>query len=200
MNQKSRELLDNSTMSAWAACASIWSRIFVLSSPEWARSLELSRIMSEAFSAAMQRSIGVSNTQSIGPLSAALDGIAIEDDGSVEWNYMIDLIEMLSGAIKGQDASLCLETTLRVYLEGRFNLLARSYAIADGRPISYADAKQRAAGDVEWGKEVDFIKSLLSSMRSGCLPLACVRICLRRCISVSGGRYKDLERTTPHSG
>lgn len=156
--------------------------------------------MSEAFSAAMQRSIGVSNTQSIGPLSAALDGIAIEDDGSVEWNYMIDLIEMLSGAIKGQDASLCLETTLRVYLEGRFNLLARSYAIADGRPISYADAKQRAAGDVEWGKEVDFIKSLLSSMRSGCLPLACVRICLRRCISVSGGRYKDLERTTPHSG
>jgi hypothetical protein len=84
----------------------------------------------------------------------------------VEWNYMIDLMEMLSGAIKGQDVSFCLETTLRVYLEGRFNLLARSYALAGGRPISYVDAKQRAAADVEWGKEIDFIKSLLSSMRA----------------------------------
>jgi hypothetical protein len=56
VNQKSRELLDSSTMAAWAACVSIWSRVFVLSSPEWARSPELSQIMSAALSAAMQRS------------------------------------------------------------------------------------------------------------------------------------------------
>ena len=153
-------------MSAWAACASIWSRVFALSSPSWARNPELFQIMSEAFLTAMQRSVGAGSFLSTGPLLAAFDNLSIEDDGSAEWNYMIDLIEMLSGAIKGQEVGFCLETTLRVYLEGRFNLLTRSYAVAAGKPISYADAKQRAASDTEWQKEVDFIKSLLSSERT----------------------------------
>jgi len=57
-------------------------------------------------------------------LLSALEGFDIEDDGSAEWQYVVDLIVMISAALDGQDVSVCLQTALRSYLEGTFNVLA----------------------------------------------------------------------------
>lgn len=147
-------------MYAWAACASIWSRVFVLSGPGWMRFPDLFEKMRYAFSLAMQRSVGVGTLPSVDLLLSALEAFDIEDDGSVEWLYMVDLIVMISAAIAGQEVSACLDTALRSYLDGVFNALVRSYAVADGRPISYSEAKKRLAGDAEWGRAVEFISAL----------------------------------------
>jgi hypothetical protein len=159
-SEKSRELLARSSMIAWAACASIWSRVFVLSGSGWRRAPELFEKMCDAFSLAMQRTVGVSALPSAESLLSSFEAFSIEDDGSAEWNYMIDLIEMISAAVGGQDISSCLETALRVYLEGTFNARARVHAVSNGRPISYAEAKSRVANDAEWKRTVDFVMAL----------------------------------------
>jgi hypothetical protein len=117
--------------------------------------------MRDAFSAAVQRSVGVDALTSVNRLLSALEAFDVEDDGSDEWSYMIDLIEMISPVIQGASISVCVETALRVYLETMFNHRARVYGDAAGRPISVAEAKERMADDPEWGKVIDFVGSLL---------------------------------------
>lgn len=116
--------------------------------------------MCDAFSLAMQRSIGVSTIPSAETFLSAFDAFDIEDDGSPEWNYMIDLIEMISAPISSKDVSMCLEIAVRVYLAGTFNMLARASAVVDGRPISYAEAESRLIGDPEWERSVNFVRAL----------------------------------------
>jgi hypothetical protein len=160
VTEKSGELLARSPVQAWAACASIWSRVLVLSGPAWSRAPDLSETMRMAFSRATQRAAGMDSLVPAEPLLVVFEAFDVEDDGSAEWNYMIDLIEMIAAAIGGQDVGSCLETTLWVYLEETFNALTRTYAVADGRPVSYTEAKERVAADPEWHRAVDFINAL----------------------------------------
>jgi len=92
-----------------------------------------------------------------------MEGFDVEDDGSAAWNYMIDVMEMISAAIGGKDVDTCLKTAIRVYLEVSFNLRARDFALEQGSPISYADAKARMASDPVWIRSVNFVNSLLYS-------------------------------------
>jgi hypothetical protein len=159
-SEKYGELLASSPARAWTACASIWSRVFVLSAPGWRRYTQISEKILDAYSLAMHRSIGISAPLSVESLLSAFEAFDIEDDGSAEWSYTIDLIEMLSAAIGGENVSACLETALRVYPTETFNALTRAYAIADGKPISYAEAKTRVADDVTWRRTLDLISAL----------------------------------------
>jgi len=116
-------------------------------------------MMRDAFSLAMQRSTG--GTFPSGELLlSALEGFDIEDDGSAEWQYVVDLIVMISAALDGQDVSVCLQTALRSYLEGTFNVLANTLAGADGKPISNEAAMRRLGHDAEWRRTVDFVRAL----------------------------------------
>jgi hypothetical protein len=160
VTEKSEELLARSPVQAWAACASIWSRVLVLSGPAWSRDPDLSETMSMAFSRATQRAVGMDSLVPAEPLLAVFEAFDVEDDGSFEWNYLIDLIEMISAAIGGQDVGGCLETALRVYLEETFNALTRIYAVEEGKPVSYTEAKERVAVDPEWHRAIDFINAL----------------------------------------
>jgi hypothetical protein len=160
VEQKCRELSARSTESVWAACASIWGRVFVSAGPGWAKWPDIVSLTSEAFSLAMLRASGATGLPSAGPILSAFKDLDLEDDGSDEWEHVIDLIEMTSAAIGGQDPARCLETTLRTYLEGEINILRVGYAIADGRPISVAQADQRLSQDPVWQRIVDFVMAL----------------------------------------
>jgi len=80
---------------------------------------------------------------------------------------MIDLMEMISPVIQGASIDVCVETALRVYLEGMFNYRARAYADAASRPISVAEAKERMADDPEWERVIAFVRSLLCCPAKG---------------------------------
>jgi hypothetical protein len=161
--QRTQEILRRSLVSAWAACASVWCRVFVLSGQGWMRHPDLFDKMNKAFFIAIQRSLGADNAVDPPSVEAILDAFEafdIEDDGSPEWNYMIDLIEIISTVIRGEDVRTCLDTTLRVYVEGRYNMIARAYAISEDRPISQKEADERMARDPEWNQVINFVNSL----------------------------------------
>lgn len=159
VSQKSHDLLTRSMNFAWAACASIWARVFVLASPGWKRWPEVFETAQNALSLAMLRSAG----GTISPpefLIAKLEGFSIEDDGSAEWQFVFDLIVMLSAVLDGQDMAVCLETSIRAYLEGMLNVISNNYAVAAGGVISNDVAMERLAADPEWRRVVGFIESL----------------------------------------
>jgi hypothetical protein len=78
VSDKARELLERPPVDAWAACASIWSRIFILSGPGWARDAELFETMRTAFSVAMQRSTGVGEPPSTEQILSAFEAFGLE--------------------------------------------------------------------------------------------------------------------------
>jgi hypothetical protein len=84
----------------------------------WAKQPELFAAVCEAFSLAIQRSTGADISPAPDLLIARLQAFDAEDDGSDEWQHMVDLIEMVTVAIDGHDIGTCLETSLRLYLEG----------------------------------------------------------------------------------
>lgn len=114
----------------------------------------------DALSYAMQRSTEVGDLPSAELLLLRLEGFDVEDDGSTEWQFVVDLIAMISAALDAQDISVCLRTALRSYLEGMFNVLANTYAIEDAKPISNDEVARRLANDDEWRRVIDFVKGL----------------------------------------
>jgi hypothetical protein len=161
-NRRSAEIISHSRVHGWSACASIWARVFVLSGAVWVRNPAIFATMQNAFSIAIQRSIGVDTETlpSAQPILAAFGAFDIEDDGSPEWNYMIDMIEIISPAIDGRDIGSCLETALRVYLAGSFNMIARSSVTAGAPSISYIEAEVLIANNPEWVQVLEFVNSL----------------------------------------
>ena len=167
VTSKANELLVRpSQEDAWAACASIWARLFTLAAPAWRRWPGFLSVVQEAMQAALQVSvsaqfaIGGAKLPLHGMLISRLEAFDIEDDGSAEWQFVIDLIAMLSIALDSRDPAECLRVTLHTYLEGMFNILSNKLAIADGRSISRVEARNRLAHDREWTRTVSFVTSL----------------------------------------
>jgi hypothetical protein len=128
--------------------------------PGWVRDPELFETMRTAFSLVMQRSTGVGVPPSTEQILSAFEAFGLEDDGSTEWNYMLDLIGMITPVLSNQDVGTCLDAALRFYLDGAFNMRARVYAVANGKPISVTEVRQRIADDPEWERAVNFIIAL----------------------------------------
>jgi len=160
VDQKSSDLLPRPETCGWAACAAIWARFFVLAAPGWKRWPDLFDTVQDAFSLAMLRCAGPSTIPPPELLIAKLESLSIEDDGSGEWQFVVDLIVMISAALGGQDVGVCLQTALRSYLEGMQNVLVNNYATAVGGVIRNDMAMKQLAVDPEWGRVVNFIKAL----------------------------------------
>lgn len=156
--EKSGDLLTRPAARAWAACVSVWTRVFVLGVTGWAKRPELFAAMLEAFSLGIQRSTGADISSVPDLLIARLQAFDVEDDGSDEWQHMVDLIEMVTVAIDGHDIGTCVETSLRLYLEGQYIVMSNSYARS--RPISVADADRLLGEDPAWARTVSFVTSL----------------------------------------
>lgn len=160
VNQKLTELLARPESWGWSACASIWAHEFVLASPAWRRWPNFFATVREALSDALLRCVDPGVILVADPLLEALEGFDVEDDGSPEWQFAVDLIAMISTALGGQELSICLETAVRSYLEGIFNVLGNTYAVAAGRPISQVETIKRLVSDTEWNRAVIFIRGL----------------------------------------
>jgi hypothetical protein len=160
IDQKSRDLLTRSESCGWAACAAIWARVFVLASPGWKRWPEFFNTVRDAFSLAMLRCIEPSAISPPELLIVKLESFEIEDDGSAEWQLVVDLIAMISAALDGQDARVCLQTAIRSYLEGMLNVLRNDYAVAAGGVISHDIAMKQLTADPEWCRAIEFIEAL----------------------------------------
>ena len=159
-SEKADELLAAPPERSWAACAAIWSRVFVLAGPGWKKAPKTTGAMREAFSLAMQRAAGIGDFVPDERLVAELEAFDVADDGSAEWQYMIDLMTMVQMAVRGKDLSDCLRRALQTYLEMSFHIISRTYAAAAGRPLGLTEAKEMIAADADWARVVAFVRAL----------------------------------------
>ncbi|MGH7869818.1 MAG: hypothetical protein ACREP9_19845, partial [Candidatus Dormibacteraceae bacterium] len=114
----------------------------------------------EGFSLAMLRCSRPDRFSRSELIVSKFEAFDIEDDGSAEWEFVVDLIAMLEPAVEGRDVGACLEVALRTYLQGMKNVLSNNYAIANGGIISHDVAMKQLAVDPEWARAVDFINAL----------------------------------------
>jgi hypothetical protein len=160
VDQKTRDLLLRSETSGWAACATVWAQVFVLASPGWKRWPEVFDLVRETFSVALLRCIEPSAIPPSDLLIAKLESFDIEDDGTAEWEFVVDLLAMISAALDGQHVRFCLQNTIRSYLEGMRNVRRNEYAVSAGGVISNDVAMKQLAADTDWRRAVDFIAAL----------------------------------------
>jgi hypothetical protein len=93
-------------------------------------------------------------------IEADLEHVSVSDDGSSQWQYVIDLIAMLSDAVHGTPVALSLKNAINWYLEGTFNVLSNETSHDLGRPISLTEARERLELDDRWIGAKDFVKCL----------------------------------------
>jgi hypothetical protein len=155
-----RQIMARSTAEAWAACACIWARLWVLAGSGWVRWPDAQQHVLDALTSALARCVGVPAASSTELVLIRLEGIGIEDDGSPEWGFMLDLVEDLMAVLHGESVQRCVTTTLRTFLEGMFNVLANEVAVSAGSTISHAEAQRRLAHDGAWKQAVAFVQSL----------------------------------------
>jgi hypothetical protein len=158
--KKVGELSTRPAGDTWAACAAVWAHVFVLAGPGWRRWPHVYRTAGDALAAALRTATGGLDPDEAAGLVARLDEFDVEDDGSAQWQHVIDLISMLLGALSGEDAAACATTTLTTYLEGTFTVIANDLATRDGRPISQLQAADRVPEDERWQRAVALVDAL----------------------------------------
>ena len=144
---------------AWAGCSALWTRAFANARRALDRWPALRPRVETALVAAVTQTV----RGSVGVPPSTLPGVAefdIEDDGSADWQYVVDLIAMLLPALDGRDASTCLRIALLTYLDGTFIVLANAESGRLGRPISETEAQASVEAHESWLRAVAFAQSL----------------------------------------
>ncbi|QKV73935.1 hypothetical protein [Amycolatopsis sp. Hca4] len=142
----------------WVACASLWARVYVQAGPGWAKWPHLHMTVGGALTTALARASGaeVAAEEDVAGLSA----FDVEDDGSDEWQHVLDLVTMLVAALSDDDLASTAHHTISTYLEGTFTVLANDLARDAGRPISQQDAEEGLSRDPRWQRAVGLVRTL----------------------------------------
>jgi hypothetical protein len=159
IEEKAAELAARPVVDGWAACAAIWARLFVLAGPGLRRWPDIAAGLSSVFVAALRRGAGIGVNPEF-QIPVSVKEFHIEDDGSDEWTYMVDLIGVITPPVEGGGVSECVDVAIQTYIDSMFNSRARAYADEAGGPISVADVNERILSDPAWLRVLNFVKSL----------------------------------------
>lgn len=144
---------------AWSGCVAIWVRTDARATAGWDRWPAWRVVTRRLLTQAVLHAIGNASPPPK-PVDDVVAGFDVEDDGTPEWQAMIDLISMLRPALSGAPATACLRTSMDLSLEGLFAALANELASQAGRPISHADARHLVPATVAWSRELSFVSAL----------------------------------------
>ena len=153
-------LRDRRVEDQWAACAKLWTQLWVLGSAGWAKWPETARRVFDGLQLALTRAGGLPDERSAELVLLGLETIDVEDDGSPEWQYMIDLSAVLTEALGNRDSHEAVEVTIRTYLEGAFNVLANDVAVQSGKAVSQSVAVEAIARNATWDGAVALVNAL----------------------------------------
>jgi hypothetical protein len=108
----------------------------------------------------VRRAAGMADFAPDEGLVAELESFDVEDDGTDEWQYMVDLMGMIQVAVLGEDLSRCVRQALTIYLNQSFHISGRKYGEAAGWPLRLTEVMQLLASDADWARAVSFVQSL----------------------------------------
>jgi hypothetical protein len=151
VSEKLERLGGASNFRRGAAVAAILSRHFVLARPGWARWPEWGEPAAEGLHLVTDQLAGLP----ISPgrrraLAERLSQFDVEDDGSDEWQYALDLVSALIKGLEGADLDELLEHTATTYLDGAFTVIANRLADENGGVITQAEAGRRVPDTQDW--------------------------------------------------
>jgi hypothetical protein len=148
--------MDRVERDSWANFGSLCARLFVLAGPMLERAPTIQRDVEDALLAMLSR-----RSELYDPLARRLEAFEIEDDGTPEWGYTVDLIDNLLHALEGLDGASCLASGLRSYLDTTFNEVALRLAEAAGNEIvSQAEAERLVPTDPSWRRANELARAL----------------------------------------
>jgi hypothetical protein len=151
VSQKLERLGRASEFRRGAAVAAILSRHFVLARPGWARWPEWGEPAGDGLRLVTDLLAGLPFSPGRRrALAERLSQFDVEDDGSDEWQYALDLVSTLIKALEGADLDELLEHTATTYLEGAFTVVANRLADENGGVISQAEADRRVPDTEDW--------------------------------------------------
>jgi hypothetical protein len=156
----SNRVLRRSPTDAWAACATIWARLYVLVGSGWQQWPELEQTVREALSAALSLAVGIRDGSSVELVRIHLEGADIDDDGTPECQFAVDLVTSLSVALSEEPLEVSLAVAIRTYLEGVFNEIVNRRATMSGQSVSQAQATEALQYDEDWLRAVAMVHAL----------------------------------------
>jgi hypothetical protein len=158
--EKMGDLSQRPEIDTWAACAAVWGRTLMLATPGWARWPEWLPRIQAALTEATNLCLASSRPEALERARVDLGDFDIEDDGSSEWQYVIDLTSMLLIVLEGRTPTECVKQTLTWCLEGTFNVLSNDLAEAQERGVSHPEARRLMAENDVWLRTVAFVRAL----------------------------------------
>jgi hypothetical protein len=93
-------------------------------------------------------------------LLVGLESFDIEDDGSQEWQNVVDLITMLLNVLNDEAPEASLRNARTTYLDGTFHAIANAAAASLDKPISRAEALRVVERDPTWRAAKEFVLAL----------------------------------------
>jgi hypothetical protein len=159
--ERGGEIARRPSVESWGTVAVIWARLYVLAGPGWYRWPTFRPTVDAALTAALGAAADGGRSHPQGrDLAAALEGFAIEDDGSDDWQHLIDVVAMLQEVLSGASVETCVEHAIVWYLEGESNVLSNELARSLGRPVSVPEAQTFREADPRWARAIAFVAAL----------------------------------------
>jgi hypothetical protein len=144
-----------------AGVGAILERWFVLAGPGWARWPDWGETAAEGLEVVTARLAGVQVEDARrAAIRSRLDAFDIEDDGSDEWQYAVDLISTLDRALAGAALPELLEYAVTAYAEGTYTTIANALADANGGVTTQATANRDVPRTDEWRRARAFLDGL----------------------------------------
>jgi hypothetical protein len=160
VDEKTNQLSARSPVAIRAAQAALLERTYALATDAGTRWPDQYRLVTEAMTTALTRLSQATPDTTDGNVTDALEAFDIEDDGSAEWQRMLDLIAMLLAILHDTPAIDAIRDAMQTHLEGTFNIVANAHSDAAGHPISETTALSLMDTDPTWQQEVAFVLDL----------------------------------------
>lgn len=144
----------------WVACSVIWTRLWAEGESAWKRWPDEAVKVFDGLCIALSRVGGLPDPSSAEVSLTRLEVLELEDDGSADWQLVVDLAAMLISALGDDDVDTCVETAIQTYLEGTFNVVSNELAAKAGLSISHRDALKAMEASPAWQHALSVVTAL----------------------------------------
>jgi hypothetical protein len=154
--RKAREFAARPRREGWGALSALWATAFVQAGPALNRWAARRRPTEEGLALAITYAAGLSYADDI-PIDLVIDleEFEIEDDGSFEWQRLVDLTGMLADCLAGKPLDVCAERALTWFLDGRMNELGDELGARSASAL-----RDLVAEDARWQRTLAWVDAL----------------------------------------
>jgi hypothetical protein len=140
----------------WAALSALWAYAFVEAGPALSRWPTRRRPTEQGLALAIAYAAGLSHADDIpNDVVAGLESFEIEDDGSPDWQRLVDLTGMLADCLAGKPLDVCAERALTWFLDSCMNHLGDELGARNASAL-----RDLVTKDARWERTLAWVDAL----------------------------------------